>query len=231
MYLYETHLHTTPNSACARADIRETLTFYSSVGYAGVLLTDHFIDDGAFYLYELPFEERIKAFFSVKKEAEDIGKELGLSVFFGFEMSHEGTHFLVYGIDEEWCLSHPDMDKMKKSALLSLMMEEGALIIQAHPFREARFIDHIQLFPRHVHGVEVYNASRIEFENELAEQYCKNYELIRFAGSDNHGASKKKVFGGMATESPMGDVREFIDAVKEGRAKPFARDESGVRII
>ena len=195
-------------------------------------MTEHFIDDGAYYLGHLPYDERIKSFFGPEaREAKALGEELGISVFIAFEMSYEGTHFLVYGIDEEWCLSHKDMDKMKKSELLRLMMDDGALIIHAHPFREDNFIDHIRLFPRHVHGVEVYNATRSDFVNALAEQYCKNYELIRFAGSDNHVAERRHVLGGMATEEPIGCVKDFIDAVLGGKAKPFIKDHRGITFI
>ena len=35
MYLYETHVHTSPLSACAKVGVRETLEFYKSAGYAG----------------------------------------------------------------------------------------------------------------------------------------------------------------------------------------------------
>ena len=44
MYLYETHLHTSPVSACGKASVRETLEYYKSAGYAGVFMTEHFID-------------------------------------------------------------------------------------------------------------------------------------------------------------------------------------------
>ena len=43
MYLYETHLHTSPVSDCARATVRESLEFYKSAGYTGVLINQHFI--------------------------------------------------------------------------------------------------------------------------------------------------------------------------------------------
>ena len=69
-------------------------------------------------------------------------------IFSAFEMSYKGTDFLVYGIGKEWCLNHPDMDKMSKKELLRLLMDDGALVIQAHPYREAGYIDHIRLFPR-----------------------------------------------------------------------------------
>ena len=232
MYLYETHMHTAPISACARAGVRETLEFYKSRGYTGVFMSDHFLDGNIdFTIRDLPYDERIKKYFSVVEEGKKIGTEIGLDVFSAFEMSYKGTDFLIYGIDMEWCLAHEDMDKMRKSELLRLLMSEGALVIQAHPFREAGYIDHIRLFPREVHGVEVYNACRTDFENKLAEQYRENYGLIAFAGSDNHRGAAQEKFGGMATEKPIKSIQEFIDAVLSGGAKPFMSDENGVKLL
>ena len=121
------------------------------------------------------------------------------------------------------------MDLMKKSELMTILQEDGALLVQAHPFRTVK--EEITLFPRHVHGVEIYNASRTEFENALALQYCRNYSLIPFAGSDNHTAGRRTAFGGIATERPVKDVQDFIQMVLSGEAKPFVRDENGVRLL
>jgi len=232
MYLYETHMHTAPLSACAKASVRDSLTFYHAAGYAGVFMTDHFLDGNIdFSLRELPYSERITRYFAVYEEAKPIGDALGLAVFPGFELSYLGTDFLVYGIDKAWCLAHPDMDRMQKTELLQMLMDDGGLVIQAHPFREAHYIDHIRLFPRHVHGVEVYNACRTDFENELAAQYCKNYGLLPFAGTDNHVGGARPCFGGMATDVPIQDVRAFIDAVFSGAAKPFRKDETGIVLL
>ena len=229
MYIYETHLHTLPISACAKVGVRETLEFYKDAGYAGVFMTEHFID-GNFdrAARELPYEEKIRHYFSAFEEGAAVGAEIGLDVFCGIEVAQDSTHFLVYGIDKEWCLAHPDMDKMRKSALLRLMMDEGALVIHAHPFREAAHIDHIGLFPRQVHGVEVYNSNRTDFENLMAEQYADNYELIRFAGTDNHQGGKQSKFGGMMTDEPIASVEDFIQKVKGGLATPFKRVGSEV---
>ncbi len=232
MYLYETHLHTSPVSACAKVGVRETLEFYKSAGYKGVFMTDHFID-GSFDLSArgLPYEERIAYFFSAYEEGKKIGDEIGLDVFSGFEMSYGGTDFLVYGIDKEWCLAHRDMDKMKKSELLKMMMDDGALVIQAHPFREAAYIDHIRLFPRHVQCVEIFNANRTEFENRLAAQYCDNYGLITFAGSDNHRGGEQTLFGGMEIAEPIASVEDFIAKVLSKEAKPFKREKDRVELV
>ena len=92
---------------------------------------------------------------------------------------------------------------MKKREELAYMMENGALIIQAHPFREAAYIDHIRLFPRNVHGVEVFNADRTELENGMAKIYAQKYDLIEFAGSDNHTGSDKKYWQVCVLNRPL----------------------------
>ena len=232
MYLYETHLHTSPVSQCARASVRETVEYYKKAGYCGIFITNHFLDGNInIEIRKQPYAEQIEFYFSDYYEALEIGKEIGLDVFPGIEMSYGGTDFLVYGIDKEWCLAHPDMHRLPKSQLLTTLREAGALIIQAHPFREANYIDHIRLFPRHVVGVEVYNANRTEFENKLAEQYAENYGHLRFAGTDNHLAGGQGVFGGMATDTPILSVEDFISRVLNGEAKPFKREENSVELI
>lgn len=221
-YLYETHCHTAPVSKCAKASVRETLEFYKEIGFAGVFITNHFIDGNINCDKTLPYEEKLDFYFSDYEEAKRIGEELGIPVFLGVELAYKGTDFLVYGLDKEWYYAHPEIETMEKREELALMAEAGALIIQAHPFREARYIECIRLFPRHVHGVEINNASRTEFENKMAEEYAKSYELLTFAGSDNHGASKKKTLAGMSSSTPIVDEADFVDRVKNRELEIFS---------
>lgn len=221
MYRYETHLHTAPVSKCARAGVRETLEFYKSLDYTGVFITNHFIDGNINIDRSLPYEELIDFYFSDYEAALPIGKELGLDVFCGVEMSYGGTDFLVYGLDKQWYLEHPEIQGMKKSTLLTLLMEAGALVIQAHPFREAAYIDHIRLFPRHVHGVETYNACNSDFTNAMAEYYAQQYGLFPFAGSDNHTAGNVKNLGGLQCTTPLRDEADFVQRFKKGEMELF----------
>ena len=181
MYRYETHLHTLPVSKCAKVTVRESLQAYKDLGFAGVFITNHFLDGNIAVDKTLPYEERIDFYFSDCEEAKALAGEVGSAVFEGVELSYKGTDFLVYGLGKDWFLAHPEIEDMKKSEELQLMMDAGALVIQAHPFREASYIDHIRLYPRHVHGVEVYNACRKDFENQMALQYADAYGLIHFA--------------------------------------------------
>ncbi len=221
VFLYETHLHTWPVSKCGRATVRETLEFYKSLNYAGVFITNHFIDGNIGCDRTLPYEEMMEFYFSDYEEGVRIGKEIGLEVFLGVEMSYKGTDFLIYGLDKAWFLAHPETQTLKKSKLLPLMIEAGALVIQAHPFREADYIDHIRLFPRSVHGVEIYNAGRTDFENAMAVQYAKDYNLLTFAGSDNHVGGKQMRFGGMQSPTSVVDERDFVTRVLGGEIVPF----------
>lgn len=224
MYKYETHLHTSPVSACAGATVRQSLEFYKSIGYDGVFITNHFIDGNISGDHSKSYAERIEYFFSDYEEGVKIGKELGIKVFCGVEQSLGGTDFLIYGLDKQWFLSHPEIEQMKKSDELALYMENGALVIHAHPFREAGYIDHIRLFPRRVHGVEIINACRTDFENKMAAQYAENYGLLTFAGSDNHCAEGQKKLAGMCSETPIEDEQDFVNAVQNGKMKIFKED-------
>ena len=220
-FRYETHLHTAPVSKCAKADVEESLLFYKELGYDGVFITNHFLDGNINVDRSLPYEERVRFYCSDYENGVEIGKKIGLKVFFGAEITYGGTDFLIYGLDKQWYLEHPEIEGMTKTEELALMMEEGALIIQAHPFREAEYIDHIRLFPRVVHGVEVLNASQPEFRNAMAEMYAKHYGLLPFAGSDNHSASGRKQLAGLEFYRPLEDVADFVARVKRGEGEIF----------
>ena len=102
------------------------------------------------------------------------------------------------------------------------MADDGALIIQAHPFREANYIDHIRLFPRHIHGVEIINAARGEFENSMAKSYADAYGLLYFAGSDKHSANPGRL-AGVSFEEPITSEADFIEKVRKGLATVFEK--------
>lgn len=221
MHLYETHLHTLPVSRCALWSVREAVEYYKNAGYAGIFITNHFIDGNINFPKTASYEEKINFYFSDAEEGIRIGKEIGLPVFTGVEISNWGTDFLIYGLDKAWYIAHPEIYDMNKKEVLAMMKDAGALIIQAHPFREAGYIDHIRLYPRSVHGVEIDNANRTAFENEMARQYALNYGLLPFAGSDNHGEVEQVEFAGMQCKTPITDEQDFIRKVLSGEMTPF----------
>ena len=222
MYRYETHLHTSPVSKCAVADVQQTVVFYKELGYTGIFITNHFLDGNINVPAELPYEEKIDFYFSDYEAAQKLGAQVGLQVFCGVELSYGGTDFLIYGLSKQWYLDHPEIMQLRKSQELVLMRDAGALIIQAHPFREMSYIDHIRLYPRHVHGVEIVNASNKEFVNDMAAHYAQSYGLIPFAGSDNHSAHLKPHLAGVEFDTPVKDVQDFIEKILDREHRLFS---------
>lgn len=234
IFKYETHCHTSPVSACAKASPEDTVRFYKEIGYDGVFITNHFIDGNMNPdAKKLPFREQIDYFCQDYERAVEEGNKVGIHVFFGVELAYKGTDFLVYGLDADWYKRHPEIAEMKKTEELELMMSENCLIVQAHPYREAYYIDHIRLFPRHVHGVEVWNACQPDAANKMAELYAEHYGLLRFAGSDNHwgGAaaehmirkSMKPQLAGMMSEERVTNEKDFVLKFFDGKLVPFVQ--------
>ena len=151
----------------------------------------------------------------------ELSSKIGIKVFCGVELTYGGTDFLVYGLDKAWFLAHPGIMSMEKSDELQFLIDNGAFVIQAHPFREDWYIDHIRLYPRHVHGVEIINAGRTELENKMAMIYAENYDLLMTAGSDNHSASEQRKLAGMCFDHQLKDERDFIESIKRGISDVF----------
>ncbi len=221
MYKYETHLHTYPVSKCAKVGVRENLLAYKALDFDGVFITNHFIDGNINSDGTLTYPQLLDFYFSDYEQALKIGEEIGIKVFLGLEISYKGTDFLIYGLDKEWYYDHPEIMDMKKTEELAYLAEAGALIIHAHPYREARYIDHIRLFPRSVHGVEVINSCRTEFENKMAGVYAREYGLLKFAGTDNHIGGARENFAGMQSRTPIKSEADFVKRVLAGKMKVF----------
>ncbi len=239
MYRYETHCHTAPVSRCARASAADTVNFYKQAGYDGIFITNHFLDGNInAAARELPYREQIDYYFADYEECARIGAEIGIGVFPGVELSYRGTDFLIYGLDKEWYKAHPEILRMDKTDELAFMMREGAFIVQAHPYREAYYIDHIRLFPRSVHGAEVINSNQAHESNEMAMIYAKRYGLLITAGSDNHWGGDvfrrlkerelRPEIAGVCCDTRITCVQDYIDMIREGSGHVFLMNEDGV---
>ena len=217
-------MHTLPVSKCAKQGVRENLEFYHSLGYDGIFITNHFLDGNINRYRSLPYEEQVEFYFADYYEALELGKEIGIRIFLGVELSYRGTDFLIYGLDKEWFLAHPEIMTMKKSEELPFLAQNGALVIQAHPYRQDRHIDHIRLFPHCIEGVETINACRTELENKMADIFADAYGFVKTAGTDNHICSRITHLAGMESETPLIDEADFIRRVRNGEMKLFTLD-------
>ncbi|MGN1061808.1 MAG: PHP-associated domain-containing protein [Candidatus Scatosoma sp.] len=109
----------------------------------------------------------------------------------------------------------PEILSLKTSEFIRFAKERGAFIVQAHPFRERDYIDHIRLFTE-AEGTEGYNACEDERSNYLAQTYAKAYNKPVTAGSDMHRPYGQKTLAGTAFDAPLKSEEDFIARVRAG---------------
>lgn len=227
-YLYETHLHTKESSACAQNTAEELVYAYKAAGYTGIMVTDHFYRGNTAVDRDKPWEDWVEAYCKGYENAKAAGDKIGLQVFFGWEESHQGTDFLIYGPDKTWLKQHPELKEITVDEQYALVHKAGGMVIHAHPYREAWYIPEQRLFPTAVDGVEILNASHYgrkpaedgrSLYDVQAKEYAKNYGLPCTGGSDIH--STNLLFGGMAFPRKLTDVNDYIKAVLANEGRPM----------
>lgn len=227
-FLYETHLHTKESSACGHNTAEELVCAYKEAGYTGIMVTDHFYRGNTAVDRDLCWEDWVEAFCKGYENAKASGDRIGLQVFFGWEESHQGTDFLIYGLDKQWMKQHPELKEVSIEEQYELVHQSGGMVIHAHPYREAWYIPEIRLFPDVVDGVEVFNASH--YERNLREDgrslydiqalaYAEKYNLPQTGGSDIH--STNLLYGGMAFSKKLADVQDYRRAVLQREGRPL----------
>ncbi len=218
-FLYDTHIHTSLGSKCGKDTPEEQVHRFAARGYTGIFITDHFFNGNTSVPYkEMAWEDAIDQYFLPYERAKAEGEKVGLDVFFGFENSYQGNDILTYGLGREWLKAHPEIVEMEMRKYCDFVRAEGGLVLHAHPFREASYINLIRLLPRSVDGVEGLNANCTDFQNKQAQDYAFNYGLATVGGSDIHRAWPYLT----ATASPIRftDDKEFCQAVRDRLVSP-----------
>lgn len=222
-YLYETHLHTCQSSACAKCTGAEMARACKEAGYTGMIVTDHNWGGNTAVNRRLPWTDWVREFVKGYEDAKGAGEQIGLDVFFGYEAGYCGTEFLIYGVEPEYMLAHPELKTASVEEQFALVHEAGGMVIHAHPFREEYYIPEIRLYPEYIDGVEGVNATHSNHRStahnetvfdERAISYAGKCALPMTAGSDIHNTSLLN--GGMAFKRKLTSVQDFIHAVKSG---------------
>ena len=232
-YKYETHLHTSEASACGSSKAADYISVYKRIGYDGIFVTDHFFGGNTCVSFELDWSARIQQYCSGYEAAlEEAQKQNEIDggnfkVFFGIEQTFDGDDYLIYGLNKEWLLAHPEIESMNHGQLFEAVSQAGGLMIQAHPFRLRGYMQAIHLHPREVHGIEVYNGGNTPDQNELALAYAKAYDFPMTSGSDIHNitfALENKIegkmnLGGMEFDEPLNNIEDYIRLIKEKKGR------------
>ena len=226
MYLYETHCHTNEASACAVNSGPEMVRAYKAGGYAGIMVTNHFWRGNNCIDQSLPWEQWVRGYCAGYRAAKEEGDKIGLSVFFGLETNFKATEFLVYGIDEQWLINHPEIKTDSVEEQYKIIKNAGGMVVHAHPFRIVKgIVEEVRLYPEFIDAVESRNASHSnphchkpqsipQFDID-AVKYAEKYNLPQTAGSDNHDTNMLN--GGVAVEKPFEMVFDYMDTLLNRR--------------
>ena len=221
MHLYETHLHTSTVSACANSTPLEQVNAYKQRGYTGVIVTDHFYTSYARHSGKSSWQGKIEFFASGFCEAKKAGSLLGLDVFFGWEYTAEGLDFLTYGLDESFLLKNPQLERgVTIKEYSRLVRDNGGYLAQAHPCREAYWIDNPRTAdPKLIDGVEVLNTSDTDRANQKARKFAKANRLPIQAGSDSHSHCMGYAASGVILERKADSIHDIISEIRTFRVQ------------
>jgi hypothetical protein len=218
MYKYEMHLHSKQGSKCGVADSRTYVDFYIKNGYSGAVLTDHFYHGNTRPPKDIEWTEYmnkyLEGYYAMKEAAE--GKDF--SVFFGVEERFDTCdEYLIYGLEPEWYIAHPELRHLPRIEYLSLARESGAFIVQAHPYRYRHYYakyDHLTISSSLVDAYEVFNSGNTPEHNKLAAMLAQKDGKPVIGGSDRHGISDEKTPGGIEVPRKADTIHDLIAMIK-----------------
>ena len=214
-FKYETHMHTSEGSGCGRNTGAEQARAYKKRGYAGIIITDHFINGYSTCPRhgKTTWEEKMRYVVSGYHNAKAEGDQIGLQVFLGWEFTIRGSDFLTYGLDFNFLLAHPDLDKLDIAEYSALVRSNGGFLAQAHPYRDAPYIQHkLPVEPEYVDAIEVVNRSDNDKTNKKAQLFAEKHQLPIQAGGDSH--STNETAGGIILKKPADSIFDIIQAIK-----------------
>ncbi len=216
-WLYETHFHTSLASACGRSRGPEYLERYKRLGYAGIIVTDHFWRGNCAVDRHLPWRHFVDAFCRGYEETKVAAEKIGLSVFFGWEETHEGDDYLVYGLDKAWLYEHPEAREWTRQQQLDEVHRYGGCVVQAHPFRDRDYIAAIHLGPADAY--EVGNAGNLPEQDLQAFSFAKAQGYGMTAGSDIHHSAQydDSQLMGTAFDHKLTDIQDFVRSIRSGQ--------------
>ena len=211
-YLFDTHIHTAESSECGRVAAADVVARYKSLGYRGIIITDHMqhiIDR-----FGGTYKENVDRFLDGYHIAKELADE-NFKVILGMEMRflENDNDYLVYGFDEEFLYSRDLAHIPTLEDFMPTAKENGLAVFQAHPFRTGMFIKS----PGIVDGIEVYNGhGNHDSRNDIANMWADKFGFRKLSGSDFHGVLTMEP-GGVYFEDEINDSKDVATALLANR--------------
>lgn len=217
MYKYQLHIHTTPCSKCGGLTPETLCQALLEYGFQGGVITNHFYHgNSGIERNGTTWSEFVSAYeqdyLACKAEAE----KHGLDIIFSIEESvKHGIEILCYGVTPEILYNNPQLIHGELDEWIRVMRENGVVIVQAHPFREADYIPVPGALPFEVlDGVEVFNRGNNTAEmNQKALDFATEHGLIQTSSADAHWPNHIP-YGGILTEERITNEKELADLLR-----------------
>ncbi len=220
-YKYQMHVHTHPCSACGKMSMEELVEALHEGGYQGCVITNHFLHGNSGIDKKLCWCDFIREYEKDWLCGKAIAERYGMDIIFGLEEGvGDGLEILVYGITPEMLYAHPELARMNVAVWHEVLKPYGALIIQAHPFRERGYISAPGLLPdEFIDGIEVCNRGNMPEEDERARIAADEHKgWVLLSGSDSHTADTACIMG-IECERRIRDGSELVSLLKCGEYK------------
>ena len=220
-YKYQLHIHTAPCSKCGQMTPEELCRTLYENGYQGTVLTNHFYhgNSGIDRSEGTSWNEFVAAYEKDYLECCEAAKKYDLDIIFSIEEGlGAGTEILCYGVTPKILYDNPHLRYCPPMDFLYTMRENGVLLIQPHPFREADYISKPGPLPiALIDGIEVYNAGNgTEEMNDKAMALAnENPHLIRTSSADAHTVDRV-ANGGIITEGRIRCLEDLVRTLREG---------------
>ena len=213
-YITEIHCHTGDVSGCGQVPAEELVEIYIEKGYDSLVITDHINGDTHNrLLINRPWEEAVDLYLEGYEKAKAAAKGR-INIILGLEVAFRGEYndYLTYGITKDFLLNYPDMHLSKLEDYVKYAHENGAIVFQAHPFRNNMTIKSPDLLD----GIEIYNGHpRHDSRNDIAGMWAKKYNLKVCCGSDFHEKGDE-ARAGIITDVPITDSIQLAKILKNG---------------
>ncbi len=218
------HLHTSGISRCAKKPYNEMLDNAKENGYDAVVISNHYTKA---YFTEENHSEWIEEYLCEFYKCEKYGKEIGIKVFFGIEVTFEespAVHFLIYGADEHFLRKNQFLCFKTQKELYNLCRENGCVLVQAHPFRGGASV----MSPELLDGIEINcHPGHGDSHSEEIIKIAKENNLALTVGCDYH-ADNYRPLGGMFLPDYINSGKELADyIIKKEKTKVQIQEPTG----
>ena len=223
MYKYETHAHTSESSRCGHIAATEGVRMYHSVGYQGMVFTDHFNERNLDFDTVMSWEEKVDRHLGGYRNALPVAKELDMDLLWGIEIRflENDNDYLVYGIDDTFLKEHEDILSWSITDFMKVVKKrDDVLVYHAHPYRKGC----APLIPVVVDGFEIYNGNpRHDSQNDKARTLALESNSLILSGSDFHRPTDLAT-GGVLFPKRVRTIEEFVEMIKTVDESSFIQD-------